>query len=83
LADTTKWYTKTVILEFPLGELYDNYLKTTALVFNKQYKIAPIGENEKFNAQGLEGKVQVEMPLYEAINRMELLPEYRGRIVTR
>ena len=45
---------------------------------------APLDGKEDFLAQGLEGKVRVQKPLFSALmNLRDSLPKRRGRIVTR
>ena len=64
-----KKYNQPVILEVPLGELVDN-LAGFAIVWKMRgwlNNIMPITGKERFNAQGLEGKVQVKMTLYDAL----------------
>ncbi|MFA4973547.1 MAG: hypothetical protein WC683_13115 [bacterium] len=74
-----KWR-ETVTLEFPTGELCDDGLKTLALTGGARAFPVPLTGNEGFAAQGLEGKVCVDMPLCQALCRMDLLPKGRGRI---
>ena len=78
------WFRRQVILEFPLGELYRDGLLTLALTgFDRPETLALTGK-EGFNAQGLEGKVQVRKDLFLALmNLRDLLPEFRGRIITK
>lgn len=77
-----EWYRKEVLLEFPMGEIAKDFLTTIALVGRSPYNSAPIGKNDRFNAQGLEGKVQVKKDFFAALmNMRDLLPENRGRIV--
>lgn len=82
--DASKWYRKTVRLEFPLGELVKDWLTTLALNGGKvrQTQTEPLTGNEGFSAQGLEGKAVVEKELFSALmNLRDILPENRGRIV--
>lgn len=76
------WFNRTVILEFPAGELFENHMKTLALVGLERPAALPLTGKEGFNAQGLEGKVQVKKPLLNAlVNLRDLLPRYRDRII--
>lgn len=43
---------------------------------------ASLTGKERFDAQGLEGKVQVRKPLFNVILNLDLLPEHRGRVLT-
>ena len=64
-----KKYNQPVILEVPLGELVGN-LAGFAMVWKMQGRLSdvmPITGKERFNAQGLEGKVRVKMALYDAL----------------
>lgn len=82
-APRPKWVDKVVVLEFPLGELAKDGLTTLALVgMGKNYETAGLTGKEGFNAQGLEGKVRVRKPLFNALMNMDLLPRGRGRILT-
>lgn len=90
VADAEKpgpWASQTVTLEFPMGELAGSGLKTMALLNGRVRPMDAWVENitgkEGFAAQGLEGKVCVPMPLHVALVRLDLLPEHRGRIITR
>jgi hypothetical protein len=79
-----EWFHAPVILEFPLGELAKDWLTTMALAGMRPPDPLPLTGKERFNAQGLEGKIQVRKPLINALfNLRDLLPEYRGRILTR
>ena len=79
-----EWYRQKVFLEFPLGEIAKDMLTTITLIGTKkqQYKTLPIEKNDRFNAQGLEGKMQVEKEFFSALmNMRDLLPPYRGKII--
>jgi hypothetical protein len=81
--DPHAWYNRIVTLEFPTGELAEGGLKTMALVGHETPESLPIKGDEKFNAQGLEGKVRIHKPLVNALlNLRDLLPAHRGRILT-
>lgn len=80
------WYRRKVYLEFPTGELAEGGLKRMALVGwpaagKREPQHLPIKGDDRFNAQGLEGKVRVEKDLFGALMNMDLLPVHRGRIV--
>jgi len=77
------WYRRQVTLEFPLGELARDGLATIALVGFKKPEILPLTGKEGFAAQGLEGKAAIRKDLYMALmNIRDILPLYRGRIIT-
>ena len=77
------WYREQVILEFPSGELCKGALASLALLGRRAPVVAELTGKEGFNAQGLEGKVVVRKDLFGALmNRRDILPEYRGRIVS-
>jgi hypothetical protein len=48
----------------------------------KNYETTRLTGQEGFNAQGLEGKVRVRKPLFNALMNMDLLPRNRARILT-
>jgi hypothetical protein len=77
------WLSQEVVLEFPLGELARDGLTTMALVgFNRPQQMDLTGR-EGFDAQGLEGKIQIRKPLFNALmNLRDILPPHRGRILT-
>lgn len=76
------WFRKKVILEFPLGELAHDGLTTLALVGRERPDPVDLTGKEGFDAQGLEGKVQIETDLFCALMKLrDILPPYRGRIV--
>lgn len=78
------WIDTPVTLEFPTGELCRDALRTLALIGSgRDYELAELDGSERFNAQGLEGKVRVRKSLLAALLNLDLLPEYRARIVTR
>lgn len=79
--DGNAWYAQEVTLEFPLGELCESGLKSLALVGRSPYVTVDLSGKEGFNAQGLEGKVQVRKPLSTAVLNLDLLAEYRGRVL--
>jgi hypothetical protein len=77
-----EWYREIVTLEFPLGELAEDRLKTMALIGLNPPAPLPLTGKEGFNAQGLGGKAQVRKDLFMALmNLRDLLPEERGRII--
>lgn len=79
-----EWYRSKVWLEFPTGELAKDGLTTLALVGRANPEHAALTGDEGFNAQGLEGKVRIRKDLFGALmNLRDLLPQHRGRIVTR
>lgn len=77
------WYWMPVILEVATGELAEDGMKTLALVgIRNSYQSEPLTGKEGFNAQGLEGKICVRKPLFNALmNMRDLIPKGRGRIV--
>ena len=78
------WYRKEVILEFPAGELARGLLISIALVGRRNYEVCNLTGSERFNAQGLEGKVRIKKELIGALfNMRDVLPPNRGRIITR
>lgn len=79
-----EWLRQEVILEMPLGELCCDGLKTLALVGRRKPEPMGLTGKEGFNAQGLEGKVQIRKELFGALmNLRDLIEPYRGRILTR
>ena len=77
-----EWAFEEVTLEFPVGELCKDGLTTLALIGRQRPEPIPLTGREAFNAQGLEGKVQVRKPLINALlNLRDLLPPFRGRIL--
>lgn len=82
--DPSKWYRQTVTLEVPTGELAKDGVTTMALKGHSVPVIVELTGKEGFNAQGLEGKVQIRKELFSALmNMRDLIAPYRGRIVTR
>lgn len=80
--DPAKWYRQTVTLEVPTGELAKDGLTTMALRGHSVPVIVELSGKEGFNAQGLEGKVQIRKELFSALmNMRDLIAPYRGRIV--
>ncbi len=77
------WYRQPVYLEFPTGELAKGGLQSMALVGHRERQSLPIEKGDRFDAQGLEGKVRVEKDLFGALMNMDLLPRGRGQILTR
>lgn len=61
---------RTVLLEVPLGELAVNRSPAhgliTAMLFEKA-AIKPIANSDRFSAQGIEGKLSVEVPIRVAL----------------
>ncbi len=86
--DFNTWYTqhgtKDAILEFPSGELMNSeiagYIWAWKMTGKLEYPL-PIDENDRFNAQGLEGKVRVKTNLTTAIIVHKTLPSYRCQIL--
>ena len=72
-----------MVLEFPLGELAEEGLKTVALVARSEHWTEPLTGKEGFTAQGLEGKVLVVKGLFGALINMDLMAEHRARILTK
>jgi len=81
-SDASHWMHTMVILEVSLGELADNWIKTIALTGGRIPEIAPLTGREGFIAQGLEGKAVIRKSLLNALVNLDLLPKYRGQIVT-
>ena len=78
------WFWKVCILELPVGEICEDELKTMALIGKNSYETLGITGREGFVCQGLEGKVCIQKPLFYALmNMRDLIPKYRGRIITR
>jgi len=78
-----EWVNQEVILEVPLGELTRGCLETLALAGTRQVELLPLKGDERFDAQGLEGKARVRKDLFMALmNLRDILPAYRGRIIT-
>jgi hypothetical protein len=77
------WYWRPVILEVPTGELAEDGMKTLALVgVGGNYETCALTGREGFAAQGLEGKVRIRKPLFNALmNLRDLIMAHRGRIV--
>jgi hypothetical protein len=77
------WYGRKVWLEYPLGELVRNVALTLMLTDfgSVKPKTMEIEGNERFNAQGLEGKASSRMPFARALHILKRLPAFRGRIV--
>jgi len=66
----------------PTGELCEDGLKTLALVGRGEYSTVALTGKEGFNAQGLEGKVVISKPLFNALMAMrDLINPHRGRIL--
>ena len=83
-AERPAWIDAPVTLEFPTGELCRNAVLALALVGPaRDYELTDLDGSERFNAQGLEGKVRVRKPLLAALLNLNLLPEHRGRVLTR
>jgi hypothetical protein len=80
--ETPAWCYEEVTLEFPMGELCKDGLTTIALVGRERPEPTDLTGKEGFDAQGLEGKVQIRKPLFNALmNLRDLLPPFRGRII--
>ena len=80
--DGSHWLNREVTLEFALGELAEDGFKTIALVGTKNYTVMPLTGGERWNAQGIEGKVIIRKPLREALANIQILKPYRWRIIT-
>jgi len=82
-APRPEWVDQEVVLEFPLGELAKGCLETMALAGTSQVELLSLKGDEGFDAQGLEGKARVRKDLFMALmNLRDILPQYRGRIIT-
>ena len=82
--DPDAWYWQEAILEFPLGEMMKDQMLTLALIGKGgTYEILDLTGKEGFDAQGLEGKVQVRKSLWNAVMNLDLLPVNRGRVITK
>ena len=80
--DPPDWVHQEVVLEFPLGEICEDGLKTLAICGTRKPETMDLIGVEKFNAQGLEGKCQIRKDLFSALmNLRDLIPEHRGRIL--
>ena len=78
------WHQQLAWLEFPTGEAAQDGLTTLALIGRNYNETASRDGKEGFLAQGLEGKVCVQKPLFSPLmNLRDILPKRRGRIVTR
>lgn len=78
------WFWKPCVLEVPTGEVCEDGLKHIALIGKNNYEFVEITGKEGFTCQGLEGKVCIRKPLFNALmNIRDLIPIYRGRIITR
>ena len=82
-ADPKHWMMKEVTLEFPTGEIARDWLTTMALIGREKPEPVAITGKERFNAQGLEGKIQVRKPLINALANTDLMDPWRWRIVTK
>lgn len=83
-ADKSHWINTPVKLEFPGGETCEAEIKTLALLGPAgQYEYANITEDDRFDAQGLEGKIVVRRPLFVAIALIRLFKPHRWQIVVR
>lgn len=71
------------LLEFPLGEVMNPKISGYAWAWNmrKILKTKAITEKDRFEAQGLEGKVSVQIPLLSALLAWRELPEHRRQII--
>jgi len=81
--DPDDWFWQQVVLEVPTGELCEDGLKTLALAGTGHHQsVLPLSGKEGFLAQGLEGKVMIRKPLFNALmNLRDLIPINRGRIL--
>lgn len=69
-------------LEFPCGEITNPDMAGFLWAWSIQqcFHPAPITEKDRFNAQGLEGKYYVELPLITALLAYEKLPRHRRQL---
>lgn len=82
LKDPDFWGNREVTLEYPMGEIAENFTKTLVLTNNgAKPDVVPLTGKEGFNAQGLEGKCQVRKPLVQALTALAMTSPFRGRIV--
>lgn len=79
--DKDSKFMKKATLEFPCGELAKDSMQTLALTGGRPPRTGPITKNDRFNAQGLEGKCSVDMRLLDAVLRYDMLPPHRRHIV--
>jgi|SRR5581483_5697028 len=79
------WWAQEVTLELPTGELAVSGLQTLALTgsFHPTLAVAPIVPQDRFNAQGLEGKVRIRKPLLNALLNLDIIAPQRAQIITR
>jgi hypothetical protein len=75
----SKW-NQSAKLEFPLGEIAIDGLRTIALLGIERPKPEPILASDRFNAQGLEGKISRTIPLREALIISDMLDSNRRQI---
>lgn len=85
--DFNKYYSdyakQQVLVEFPLGELMNPKIRGYIWAWEMKGLIKPqsITEQDKFNAQGLEGKVSIPTSLFTALLVYRDLPIYRRQII--
>jgi hypothetical protein len=79
--DKDSKFMKRATLEFPCGEIAKDSMQTLALTGGRPPRTGPITKNDRFNAQGLEGKCSVDMTLLDAVLRYDMLPPHRRHIV--
>ena len=83
-ADTWQgaWGTRDAILEMPLGELTNEGIAGFVWAWNAKHmiKTADISDHDRFNAQGLEGKVIIETSFATALIAARELPAYRRAV---
>ena len=80
------WYDaqggKTVAIEFPSGELFNEGIRGYIIAWRMIGKLQnlPIDSTDRFNAQGLEGKIRVHTSLCTALTAYRELPSNRCQI---
>ncbi len=70
-------------LEFPLGEVMNPKISGYVWAWKMRniLQTKAITEKDKFKAQGLEGKISVQIPLLSALLAWRELPEHRRQII--
>lgn len=70
------------LLEFPIGEMMNKKIEGFIFAWKLQNSITtkPIEKTDRFNAQGLEGKIRVMTSLITALLVYRELPKYRCQI---
>ena len=81
------WYNKhgltPVKLEFPGGELHNPALAGWLMAWQATNRVTPsrLAPQDRFSAQGLEGKITVSTTLVPALLAWRELPEHRRQII--